>query len=391
MENDSYNIDNLEEYHNQIIKKIKNSDFGNLYEKNKQIITDNLRKYKIIHMEYGKYGKSEFINYRNGQEHRRTDQYGNNAPWSFIDNFYIIYISINGDCFGNYLSMYRPFEIVYYYNNIVIDWNNELFNIPFNEGLSTMSEKNLTKSILKDILTIKCNEEYKDIEEEDINIILYFISKSNNFPQVCKVHHRTSNSYSGSCFEGASIYKIFNQGFKFKNIFDLPEEYIHAKLEEEEKEKQKRIEKISKRIEEAQRIIKEEEEQIKKEEEQIKKEEERRIVLALDRVNFQNKIINELIKDTNNYINYNEAKSIISMIVYEDEKFWYFRNFFNSNIDIDTMLANQVLDKFASENKIRIKDSINIFTEHIVDIANIFKINIDILRNIEFNDIFEIS
>ena len=33
MENDSYNIYNFQEYHNQIIEKIKNSDFGNLYEK----------------------------------------------------------------------------------------------------------------------------------------------------------------------------------------------------------------------------------------------------------------------------------------------------------------------------------------------------------------------
>ena len=48
MENDCYNANNLEEYHNQIIEKIKNSDFGNLYEKNKQIITDNLRKYCVI-------------------------------------------------------------------------------------------------------------------------------------------------------------------------------------------------------------------------------------------------------------------------------------------------------------------------------------------------------
>ena len=66
--------------------------------------------------------------------------------------------------------------------------------------------------------------------------------------------------------------------------------------------------------------------------------------MELDKVNFQNKIINELIKDTNNYINYNEAKSIISMIVYKDNiivknrfckdnKFWYFTKFFDRNID----------------------------------------------------------
>lgn len=361
MENDSYNIDNFQEYHNQIIEKIKNSDFGNLYEKNKQIITDNLRKYKIIHMEYGKYGKSEVRSYKNGNEWRCTDQYGNNAPWSFIDNFYIIYISINGDCFGNYLSMYRPFEIcINRFNHVCIDWNNELFEEPFNKGLSTISEKILTKTILEDTISK--------------NIIQYFISKSNNFLINCRVDIYHCTGYAGTQFDGVRIYKIFDQGFKFKNIFDLQEEYIPAKLEdkkrlekekeeEEEKEKQKRIEKVSKRIEEAQRKIKEEEQQ--------------KNALELDKVNFQNKIINELIKDTNNYINYNEAKSIISMIVYKDNKFWYFTKFFDRNID-DTMLANQVLDKFASENKIRVEDSINIFTEHIVDIANIFKINMDI-------------
>ena len=168
----------------------------------------------------------------------------------------------------------------------------------------------------------------------------------------------------------AEFFRILNTGFKFKNIFDLREEYIQAKLEDkkkleedEEKEKQKRIEKVSKRIEEAQRKIKEEEQQ--------------KNALELDKVNFQNKIINELIKDTNNYINYNEAKSIISMIVYnKDEKLFHFQKFFDRNID--TKLANQVLDKFACENKIRVKDSINIFMEHIVDIGNIFKINMDI-------------
>lgn len=351
MENDSYNIDNLEEYHNQIIEKIKNSDFGNLYEKNKQIITDNLRKYKIIHMEYGKYGKSEFQTYRNGHQDFCNKDYLGNYIKSEIDKFYIIYISINGDCFGNYLTMYRPFDITKnYMGYVLLDWNNELFKEPFNKGLSTISEKNITKTILEDTISK--------------NIIQYFMSKSHNNLQIVRFDMVREG------LSGAYFFRILDTGFKFKNIFDLQEEYIQAKLEdkkrleeEEEKEKQKRIEKVSKRIEEAQRKIKEEEQQ--------------KNALELDKVNFQNKIINELIKDTNNYINYNEAKSIISMIVYGNIQFWYFTKFFDRNID-DTMLANQVLDKFASENKIRVEDSINIFKEHIFDIANIFKINMDI-------------
>jgi hypothetical protein len=67
------------------------------------------------------------------------------------------------------------------------------------------------------------------------------------------------------------------------------------------------------------------------------------------------------------------------MIVYNEpilvNKFWYFTKFFNK--DINTILAKQVLNKFASENKIRVEDSMNIFTEHIVDIANIFKIDMN--------------
>jgi len=364
MENDSYNAYNMNEYHNQIIEKIKNSDFGNLYEKNQTIIQDNLRKYKIIHMEYGKYGKSEVISYRDGH-------LDNNNKHE-IDNFYIIYISINGDCFGNYLSMYGAFVITYNYMGYVkLDWNDELFKEPFNKGLSTISEKILTKTILEDTISR--------------NIILYFISKSNNFPQNCKVHEH----HCRPGLDSITRYKIFNEGFKFKNIFVLQEEYIKAPIIEYLKLKQKRIDKVQKRIKEAQNKIEEEEKKKKLEEEekqkQIEEEEKRRVALELDRVNFQNKIINELIKDTNNYINYNEAKLIISMIIYNNSKFFHFTKFFNNYINYNE--ATQVLNKFASENKIRVEDSINIFTEHIFDIANILKIEIYINKSNSNDDI----
>ena len=140
--------------------------------------------------------------------------------------------------------MYRPFEIcINRFNHVCIDWNNELFEEPFNKGLSTISEKILTKTILEDTISK--------------NIIQYFISKSNNL-NMCKVDVASSSGYAGTQFDGVTIYKIFNQGFKFKNIFDLQEEYIPVKLEDKkrlEKEKEKQ-----KRIEEAQRKIKEKEE-----------------------------------------------------------------------------------------------------------------------------------
>jgi hypothetical protein len=361
MENDSYNANNLNEYHNQIIEKIKNSDFGNLYEKNETIIKDNLRKYKIIHMEYGKYGKSEVICYRNGNIYYCKDRDGNNCKSPDIDNFYIIYISINGDCFGNYLSMYQPFDIcINRFNHVCNDWNNELFKEPFNKGLSTISEKIITKTMLEDTISK--------------NIIQYFISKSNNFPKNCKVHVHHCDGYAGTQFDGAGIYKIFGEGFKFKNIFVLQEEYIQAK-KEEQKEEQKRLEEEEQKRREEEK--KRREEAKKRQEEKERKaleEEQKRLALELIRDNFQNEIINEFIKLTNNYINYNEARSIICMIVYNDSRLFHFQKFFNN--DRNTLLALQVLNKFASENKIRVEDSMTIFTEYIFDIANILKIKI---------------
>jgi hypothetical protein len=353
MENDSYNAYNMNEYHNQIIEKIKNSDFGNLYEKNQTIIKDNLTKYKIIHMEYGKYGKSEVIQYCDGEIKYCKDINGNNCKFTEIDNFYIIYISINGNCFGNYLSMYQPFNIcINRFNHVSNDWNNELFKEPFNKGLSTISEKILTKTILEDTISK--------------NIIQYFISKSNNFFKDCKVCVYHSNG--GRLFDCVGIYRIFDEGFKFKNIFVLQEEYIQAKIEEqkrlEEEEQKRREEKKQKALEEEQKAL---------------EEEQKRLELELVRVNFQNEIINKFIKLTNNYINYNEARSIICMIVYKDNRLFHFQKFFNK--DRNTLLALQVLNKFASENKIRVEDSMTIFTEYIFDIANILKIEIFIKNN----------
>jgi hypothetical protein len=356
MENDSYNANNLNEYHNQIIEKIKNSDFGNLYEKNQTIIKDNLTKYKIIHMEYGKYGKSEVISYRDGQINYSKDRDGNNLKFQEIDNFYIIYISINGDCFGNYLSMYQPFDIcINRFNHVCNDWNNELFKEPFNKGLSTISEKILTKTILEDTISR--------------NIILYFISKSNNFSKNCKVHVSFCSGYAGTQFAGAGIYRI--EGFKFKNIFVLQEEYIQEKIEEQKR----REEKERKALEEEQKERKALEEEQKR---KALEEEQKRLALELVRDNFQNEIINKFIKLTNNYINYNQARSIICMLVYNDNRLFHFQKFFNE--DRNTLLALQVLNKFASENKIRVEDSRTIFTEYIFDIANILKIDICHIR-----------
>jgi FtsZ-interacting cell division protein YlmF len=353
MENDSYNANNLNEYHNQIIEKIKNSDFGNLYEKNQRIIQDNLTKYKIIHMEYGKYGKSEVIRYRDGNIYYCKDRDGNNCKFQEIDNFYIIYISINGDCFGNYLSMFDAFNITKnYMGNVLLDWNNELFNEPFNKGLSTISEKILTKTLLKDIISK--------------NIILYF-TKINNFPQNCMV----DEYYCRPGLDSLHLYRNGAGFFKFKNIIVLQEEYIQAK-----KEEQKRLEEEEEK--EEQKALEEEQKRREEKERKALEEEQKRLALELVRDNFQNEIINKFIKLTNNYLNYNQARSIICMLVYNDNRLFHFQKFFNE--DRNTLLALQVLNKFASENKIRVEDSRTIFTEYIFDIANILKIDICHIR-----------
>ena len=113
---------------------------------------------------------------------------------------------------------------------------------------------------------------------------------------------------------------------------------------------------------------------IDKELTKIENKEKKIIALELFKFKFQNKIINEFIKLSNNVINHNEAKSIIFMIVDKENKFFYFREFFNT--DKNTLVALEALNKFASKNRITGEDSINIFTKYIYNIAQILKISI---------------
>lgn len=92
--------------------------------------------------------------------------------------------------------------------------------------------------------------------------------------------------------------------------------------------------------------------------------------------------INKMIEVSNNYINYDESKAIIFMFAHESYEnptntnlpfiknsvsysyiFNHWQQYFNSN-DGNTLLALQVMNKFATENKIRIEDAINIFREY---------------------------
>jgi hypothetical protein len=91
--------------------------------------------------------------------------------------------------------------------------------------------------------------------------------------------------------------------------------------------------------------------------------------------------INKMVEVSNNYINHNEAKAIITMFAYESSEnptntnlsfinkppayiFYHWQQYFNSN-DGNTLLALQVMNKFATDNKIRVEDAISVFTEHV--------------------------
>lgn len=90
-----------------------------------------------------------------------------------------------------------------------------------------------------------------------------------------------------------------------------------------------------------------------------------------------NKYINKIIELSNNYLNIDESRAIITMFAYEESQdkkkaFWDTRlkytfhdlqKYFNST-NGNTLLALQVINKFALENKIRVEDSITIFREY---------------------------
>jgi hypothetical protein len=315
MENDVYNIDNLEQYHNEVIEKIKNSRFQELYENNKIIIKDNLEKYKIIHIEFGKCGK---FNCKIETE--------NNSSYGFVDGFYIIYISINGDCFGNYTQWTDNFDIIKdRYGNIQVDWSKEIFIKPFFNKYLSESSKILTKSLLEDV--ISKNLLIKVIKDID----------SSNY----RIH-------SCHCNLGLQYYTISgSSNIEYKNIFLLQEEDMQEKKLLEQK-------------------IKEEQEKML-EEQKIEEQEKNDIKLKVEKRKI--KIIDSLVKLLDNFINNDEAESIIIMILHNNKKMPYFNRFFKYK-DKNTLLALQTLNKFANENKIRVEDSITLFNEYILEIYN---------------------
>jgi uncharacterized protein Smg (DUF494 family) len=90
-------------------------------------------------------------------------------------------------------------------------------------------------------------------------------------------------------------------------------------------------------------------ERIRLEEEKIKKE----------------LIINRIIKLSNNYVNYEEAKAIITMIVNKENFKSMYKIYFPEK-DGNLLLVLQIMNRFANENKIRVEDAISVFSDYVI-------------------------
>jgi hypothetical protein len=212
MNNHYFTDDYLEEYHNKTLERFSKS-FGG-YEANKDIIKENLKKYKIIYVEFGNKGESNF-----------TNQSDNNTfPCGPVPNFYIIYVSINGKCYGNYLNTWGSFQIVRnYLGYTLIDWDYELFKKPFERQLEPNFSKTITKSIL-DFIIIN-------------NSLTKFISKHQ--PTHCSTTRSSCGligyNPGGFNYTGDDIFSLYDE--EIERI--KKEEIIEKKRREQEKNKEK--------------------------------------------------------------------------------------------------------------------------------------------------------
>jgi ubiquitin len=76
-------------------------------------------------------------------------------------------------------------------------------------------------------------------------------------------------------------------------------------------------------------------------------------------------IINKIIKLSNDYINYEEAKAIITMIINKENFKSIYKIYFPEK-DGNLLLVLQIMNRFANENKIRVEDAISVFSDYII-------------------------
>jgi hypothetical protein len=205
----------------------------------KEDVLNILRKYKIVEIEYGTYGEGK---YDIQQSH--VAQSGNNHPpytspqiFKKSTFFYIVYVSINGDCFGS-RQMVSP--------EFIADWINEIYNIPFEYRIRENGYPNgnilikkkeqssntniISKKIVKDLLSKnllkhalfplnKCNpadplNRETSITEPNLEQILNFVYRSDWYG-LNPINCININEIYKRCYENSPQYK--NQLLKEEN------------------------------------------------------------------------------------------------------------------------------------------------------------------------------
>ena len=193
--NEEYSEQDLPKIHEELINKLEKcflTDYRNSFEAfngtdiatnhrrgelqmkwmkpySKEDVLNILRKYKIVEIEYGTYGEGK---YDIQQSH--ICQSGNNHPpytspqiFKKSTFFYIVYVSINGDCFGS-RQMVSP--------EFIADWINEIYNIPFEYRICEYGNQNGV-NVVKNIL-IKKKELSSETNIISKKVVKYLLSNN---------------------------------------------------------------------------------------------------------------------------------------------------------------------------------------------------------------------
>jgi hypothetical protein len=266
--NEEYSEQDLPKIHEELINKLEKcflTDYRNSFEAfngtdiatnhrrgelqmkwikpySKEDVLNILRKYKIVEIEYGTYGEGKYdIQQSHVNSHTPYGYETNQATPTQIFKkstfFYIVYVSINGDCFGS-RQMVSP--------EFIADWINEIYNIPFEYRIRENGNPNgnilikkkeqssntniISKKIVKDLLSKnllkhalfplnKCNpadplNRETSIAEPNLQQILNFVYRSDWYG-LNPINCININEIYKRCYENSPQYK--NQLLKEEN------------------------------------------------------------------------------------------------------------------------------------------------------------------------------
>ena len=216
----------------------------------KEDVLNILRKYKIVEIEYGTYGEGKYdiesqIS-QSGPIHSGPytpiyENYTSPQIYKRSTFFYIVYVSINGDCYGSRQMVSSKY---------IADWINEIYNIPFEYRIRENGNQNgnilikkkelssntsitskkivkylLSKNLLKHALfpLNKCNpadplNREISISEPGLIGILNFVYRREHFIEcggLCPINCLNINEIYKKCYENTPEYK--NQILKEEN------------------------------------------------------------------------------------------------------------------------------------------------------------------------------